>query len=164
MARKTWSIGAILFAAGAGIAARALYERFGRFEISEASMTPALRPGDYVVTERTDRPLRRGEVVVFLHPSRPDFFLVKRVIGLPGEELRISGGEVLVGGRRLDEPWTEDETGPDGTWNLAVGEAFVLGDARWLSAGDSREIGPVPVVDLNLRVVFRYWPRPGLIG
>ncbi|MDR9451543.1 MAG: S26 family signal peptidase, partial [Acidimicrobiia bacterium] len=65
---------------------------------------------------------------------------------------------IHLDGKPLDEPWTADETGPDGMWELNPEEAFVLGDARWMSAGDSREIGPVPLEHINMRVVFRYWP------
>jgi signal peptidase I len=145
------------------LTARVLYDRFGRFEISEASMTPALRPGDFVLTDRSPRPLYRGDIAVFEHPSRPSFFLVKRIVGLPGDRLTIDSGRVLIDGTPLDEPWTTDETGPDGVWELGPDEAFVLGDARWMSSGDSREIGPVPLSQLSMQIVFRYWPV-GRIG
>ena len=52
MSPKTSRLPAVLIAGAAGLAARVLYDRFGRFEIAEASMTPALRPGDYVVTDQ----------------------------------------------------------------------------------------------------------------
>ena len=121
-------------------------------------MTPSLLPGDYVVTDRTHRPAYRGDIVVFEHPGHPAFFLVKRIIGLPGERFSIDSGRVLVNGLPLDEPWTVEETGPDGTWELGPDEAFVLGDARQRSADDSRQIGPLPVELLTMRIVFRYWP------
>jgi signal peptidase I len=121
-------------------------------------MSPALRPGDYVLTDRSPGPPTRGDIVVFEHPDRPSFYLVKRIIGLPGERLSIDFGTILVDAKPLDEPWTTDETGPGGTWELSSDEAFVLGDARWISSGDSREIGPVPLEHLGMRIVFRYWP------
>ena len=158
MARRFTRLSALLVAGLAGLGARTVYDRFGRFEISEASMSPVLLPGDYVVTDRSKRPAVRGDVVIFAHPQQPAFFLVKRVVGLPGEHLEIEAGRVLINGAPLDEPWTIDETRPDGTWELGQGEAFVLGDARWLSSGDSREIGPVPTELLEMRAVFRYWP------
>ena len=156
---------AILLAGLAGLAGRTVYERLGRFEITEASMSPAMLPGDFVVTDQTDRRLVRGDIVVFEHPQRPSFFLAKRVVGLPGEHLELEGGRVLINGTPLDEPWTIDETGPAGEWDLGPDEAFVLGDARWMSNGDSREIGPVPIGHLTIRVIFRYWPidRIGVI-
>lgn len=166
MSPKTSRLPAVLIAGAAGLAARVLYDRFGRFEIAEASMTPALRPGDYVVTDRSDRPAYRGDIVVFEHPGRSSFYLVKRIVGLPGERIAIESGNVLVDGTPLDEPWTTDETGPDGEWELGADEAFVLGDARRMSSGDSREIGPVPLDRLKMQIVFRYWPfdRIGPVG
>ena len=128
-------------------------------------MTPALRPGDFVVTDRSPHSTGRGDIVVFEHPNRSSFFLVKRIVGMPGEQLIIESGQVLIDGAPLDEPWTTDETGPDGAWELTPDQAFVLGDARWMSTGDSREIGPVPVELLTMHVFFRYWPfaRIGVI-
>lgn len=151
-------LSALVVASAAGLIARALYARLGRFEISEASMSPSLLPGDFVLTDRSHRPPYRGDIVVFEHPDRASFFLVKRVVGLPGERLTIESGRVLVDGVPLDEPWTADATGPDGAWDLSSDEGFVLGDARWLSAGDSREVGPVPIEHLDMKIVFRYWP------
>ena len=163
MPSRTTRLPALLIAAAAGLTARALYARLGRFEIAEASMTPSLLPGDYVLTDRTSRQLRRGDIAVFEHPDRPAFHLVKRIVGLPGEHLTIESGRVLIDGIPLSESWTNDDTGPDGTWELGAGEAFVLGDARSLSAADSRHIGPVPVERLSVKIVFRYWP-PGRFG
>ena len=148
----------LLVAGAAGLVARAVYDRYGRFEISEASMSPALLPGDYVVTDRSDRPAHRGAIVVFEHPGRSAFYLAKRIVGLPGEVLSIDAGQVRVDGALLDELWTTDQTGPDGEWVIGPEEAFVLGDARWMSSGDSREIGPVPLERLKMQIVFRYWP------
>jgi signal peptidase I len=121
-------------------------------------MSPALLPGDFVVTDRSNRPPVRGDIVVFEHPQRRSFYLVKRIVGLPGEHITIDGGRVLINDTPLEETWTIDETGPDGSWELGSDETFVLGDARWMSSGDSREIGPVPTELLLMRVVFRYWP------
>ncbi len=121
-------------------------------------MKPSLEPGDYVLTDHSHRPAYRGDIVVFEHPDRSSFYLVKRVIGLPAERLAIESGRVLVDGTPLDEPWATNDTGPDGAWELGPDEAFVLGDARLMSAGDSREIGPVPIVHLGMKIVFRYWP------
>lgn len=158
MSGQTSKLPAVAVAVATGLAARAVYDRYGRFEISEASMSPTLRPGDYVVTDRSDQPAHRGAIVVFEHPGRPAFYLVKRIVGLPGESLSIDAGRVHVDGAPLDEMWTTDDTGPNGQWDLGLDEAFVLGDARWMSVGDSREIGPVPLERLKMRIVFRYWP------
>lgn len=155
-------IAATLMAAIAGgVAARWTYQRLARFEISEVSMTPTLRPGDRVLT--WERIPRRGDIVVFEHPSKADFWLVKRVIGLPGEKVEIKDGAVLIDGALLDEPWTTELSGPDIEWDLDGHEAVVLGDARHLSAGDSRQLGPLPTDSLLHVVIARYWPDPARI-
>lgn len=158
MAAWTTRLPALIVAGTAVVLVRALHARLGRFEISEASMTPTLQPGDYVLVDRSRRPAYRGDIVVFEHPDRPTFFLVKRVVGLPGEHLTIASGRVLIDGTPLSEPWTPDETDPDGSWGLGPNQAFVLGDARRISSGDSRELGPLPVGHLQMKIVLRYWP------
>ncbi|HEY1766266.1 MAG TPA: signal peptidase I [Terracidiphilus sp.] len=56
------------------------------------------------------RPIRRGDIIVFHHPNPP--LLVKRVIGLPGDRLRIQDGRVFVNGAPLDEPYAVFEPAP----------------------------------------------------
>lgn len=56
------------------------------------------------------RPVERGDIVVFHHPDPP--LLVKRVVGLPGDHLRIEDGRVLVNGKALDEPYAAFEPAP----------------------------------------------------
>ena len=119
-------------------------------------MAPALLPGDYLIARRLRTTPQRGDVVVFEHPSRPGFFLVKRVVGLPGETVDIAGGQVNVEARPLAEPWADGPTTHDGHWDMGERELFVLGDARAASIDDSRSLGPVPGV--KWRAILRYWP------
>lgn len=112
--------------------------------VSERSMAPALEPGQVLLASRLRRP-RRGRLVCLPHPHRDEFWLVKRVVGLPGERIEISGGRVLTDGVPLDEPWAVDDTGPEGAWRCRPGEVFVLSDARYRTVADSRSFGPVPV-------------------
>ena len=125
-----------------------------RFIVSERSMAPALTPGDTFLTRRVGRP-RRGSLAFFPHPRRPEIWLVKRVVGLPGETLEIREGGIYVDGVELREPWTTDSTTPDGRWVLGVGQMFVLSDARQRTLADSRTMGPVPV-DAVYVPWFRY--------
>lgn len=121
-------------------------------------MAPALLPGDYLVTRRLRHPPRRGDVVIFGHPTRAGFHLIKRVVGLGGESVDIAGGQVHIDGRPLAEAWADGPTRGDGSWQVGPAEAFVLGDARALSADDSRTLGPVPLAAMEWRAAFRYWP------
>jgi signal peptidase I len=159
-----------ILAAGFGLAVFAAFtagaaRRLRRFEIVEASMQPAFDPGDWVVARRRRRVPTRGKVVVFEHPDHPGMFLVKRVIGLPGERIDIAKGRVAVDGGMLAEPWAVGSTLPDGTWQVPEDAVFLLGDRRAVSAGDGRSTGPIPLTDVKWIVTVRYWPlaRAGLL-
>ena len=121
-------------------------------------MTPALHPGDYVIARRGQVPFRRGEIVVYRHPDRPGFDLVKRVVGQAGEQVDISGGQVHIQGHVLAEPWADGPALGDGSWSLGPEEVFVLGDRRSQSADDSRSLGGIPFDSIEATVRFRYWP------
>ena len=116
-------------------------------------------------------PPKRGEVIVFQAPLRPDRAFVKRVIGLPGEKIRISDGEVFVNGEALSEPYLA-QSNISGTMEciptlrqfdctLQEEQYFVLGDNRG-SSNDSRDWGPVTLDGIVGKVWFVYWPLPNL--
>lgn len=82
-------------------------------------------------------------------------FMIKRVIGLPGELIELVGGEVMVDGIRLADIWSDQPTLPDLTVVLEEDEVFVLSDNRMATRSDSRVLGGVKVGDVN-RVIIRY--------
>ncbi len=137
--------------------------RVRRYEIAEQSMHPALDAGDYVIAIRSDRIPVRGDIVIAGHPGDPEFDLVKRVVGLPGETVAIANGQVNIDGTPLAEPWAEGPTRPDGVWTLGTDELFLLGDQRAVSAADGRHTGPIGADAARWRVAVRYWP-PQKIG
>jgi len=107
---------------------------------------------------------RRGEIIVFEFPDRnpnnakKDF--VKRVVGLPGETIRMHNGEVFVNEELLEEPYLTDKdnsNAPEIT--LGEGEYYVLGDNRGQS-NDSRAWGAVPKENVRGKVWMVYWPAP----
>ncbi len=89
------------------------------FRIPSGSMEPTLRVGDFLLVDKQsyapggelDRLLlpparvKRGDLVVFHYPVEPWLRLVKRVVGLPGDRIRMRGGQVLVNGQVLEEPY-----------------------------------------------------------
>ena len=154
--RRSWTLGAAL---GAGVVAgAALWRgRLRRFEVTEASMAPALRDGDYVIATRLVSSPLRGDIVVFAHPSVPGFLMIKRVVGLPGETVHISQGRVAANGHVLAEPWADGTLAGAHEWQLDGRHLIVLSDNRTVSTQDSRELGPLPMGNL-WRVGFRYWP------
>ena len=109
-------------------------------------------------------PPRRGEIIVFefpdKNPNNPRKDFVKRVVGLPGETIRIHHGEVLVDEQLLDEPYLA-ENGRSNSHEIKLGEGeyYVLGDNRNHSS-DSRAWGVVPKENVKGKVWMVYWPAP----
>lgn len=146
-------------AAGAALAGLGVARWRGAFRtvVEGNSMAPTLLPGQYLVATRP-RHIHRGDVVVVRLPRR-GIEAVKRVVGLPGERVRVVAGQAEIDGRRLHEPHASG-TGVSGEWSLGAGEYLVLGDDRGEST-DGRTFGPVPGEALVGVVRFRYWPRAG---
>lgn len=94
------------------------------FRIPSESMEPTLMVGDFLLVTKQDFPaahhslitpskaIRRGDVIVFHYPIDPSIHLVKRVIGLPGDHLRLRNGRVFIDGQALDEPYAVYRPGP----------------------------------------------------
>ncbi len=131
-----------------------------------SSMTPGIRDGDRILVDHLTllfRDVHRGDIVVLQYPLDPTLDYIKRVIGLPGDEVCIDGGRVWVNGKRLEEPYIAE---PDPRTHLvqrvAPDSFFVLGDNRPHSS-DSREFGQVPRENLIGLVNLRVWP-PARLG
>ena len=124
------------------------------------SMEPNLSPHQRLIVDklsfRLHAPARNDIVVVDLLTM--DDMLVKRVVGLPGETIEVSGGRVLVNGQPLPEPFPHD-LGNTTMAPLILGplEYFVMGDNRD-NSNDSRSFGPVHRESIVGRVWLRYWP------
>jgi signal peptidase I len=104
--------------------------------------------------------IQRGDVVVFLYPGDHSKSYIKRVIALPGDDLRIDHGTVYVNGASLKENYVpmkfeDDRSQPEMT--VPKGDYFVMGDHRSISS-DSRDFGPVPRPLIYGKAVFVYWP------
>ena len=149
------------------------------YRIPSASMEDTLLIGDRVLVDRISwrfsQP-ERGDIVVF-HPPFGGSVLIKRIVGLPNDEVSLSGGYVYINGRRLDEPYVRridgrqepSEPFSNGLpWSLQepykvpAGSYFVMGDNR-TDSGDSREFGPITRKQFVGRAFAKYWP-PGRIG
>lgn len=125
-------------------------------KIISASMEPTLMIGDRVVTVKKERP-KREEIVLIKDPVGNTEKLVKRVIGLPLETLKIESGELSVNGKRLKEPYIYEPSNYDIEIKLHENEYFLLGDNRNKSE-DSSVWGPVDEDFIIGRVICRYWP------
>ncbi|WP_456337614.1 signal peptidase I [Fervidibacter sacchari] len=134
--------------------------------IGSSSMEPTLEKGDAVIVRRIrftpDNLPNRGDLVFFRDPITKKDWLVKRVIGLPGETLIIWAGRVYINGVPLDEPYVNGIVEEYGMWQIPKDAVFVMGDNR-PSSNDSRDFGPVPLDLIEGKVVFRYFPL-GRVG
>jgi signal peptidase I len=161
---KIWLLLIPLVAAGLWFAwSAATYASTLRlYVVPSVSMSPTITPGDRVCVEpRRGNEPGRGEVWIFQMPNGQVF--IKRVIGLPGESVQVSGGRVLIDGKPLAEPYVAAPMNYSlAPVRLEAGRYFVLGDNRNAS-NDSHLWGPVPRSQLLGRVQFRPWP-PSRIG
>lgn len=171
MKRETDSAGVrkVLYRIAAAAVTALLAAFIGRFlcwphTVSGHSMEPAAAAQDVVLTDRVSYRLtapRRGDVALF---SREDGTVsVKRIIGLPGETVQITGGQVKIDGKTLwqgDAPYAVSVAGTAAEpVTLKEGEYFLMGD-REASSEDSRsdKIGNIPRERLLGRVWMRVWP------
>ena len=133
-------------------------------------MEPNFHNGDYILTEKVSykfRDPKRGEVIVFKAPNRPDADYIKRVIGLPNEKIKVIAGTIYVDQKKLDETYEpitfETYSGKflkeNEEFTIPNGKYFVLGDNRSHSS-DSREFGPIEKSSIVGRAIIRYWPLP----
>lgn len=142
-------------------------------QVKGSSMYPTFKDGEYIFTDKISYRMglpNRGDVVVFKSPRNSDVDFIKRIIGLPGETVKINGGKVYVNDSPLNESGYLDSavyTGPESflTDNTPItipsDKYFVMGDNRPHSS-DSRDFGPVAPSEFVGKVFFRYWPLPAL--
>jgi len=164
------------------------------FEIPSGSMIPTLLIGDHLFVDRVTvapkttwmplipyRNIHRGDIVVFLSPAEPGLFLVKRIIGIPGDRIRLENGNVYRNGQKLQESYVIHSLGnydpyrdsfpsvaptegydisPD--WELTMEEHvqdgnLVVPQGSYFAMGDNRDVSRDS----------RYWgfvPRANIVG
>ncbi len=148
-----------------------------RVRVKGYSMRPTLDDSQFVLVSRLAYKLgdyQRGDIIIFRPPMYPEdrslwrFFglpgvsdeyddYIKRVIGLPGETIRVEGGVVLINGAPLTESYIAAPPGYTGEWVVPEGSIFVLGDNR-NDSSDSHSWGMVPMENVVGKAVLRYWP------
>jgi len=158
------------------------------FKIPTGSMENNLLIGDHLLVNKfmfgpagssierallPERPVRRGDIIVFKYPEDRERDFIKRVIGLPGETLEVKDKRVYINGKPIDEPYVhflEPPQGPStfsevtsydlreryGPITIPAGKYFVMGDNRDNSQ-DSRYWGLLAREDIKGRAVMIYW-------
>ena len=134
------------------------------YRIPTESMVPTLEVGDRVLaskfTYRIFEP-ERGDIVVFDSVDEgDDQTLIKRVVGVAGDEIQVQSGVLYANGEEQEEPYLNDADQSRGFYGPTVvpeGHIFVMGDNRGNSA-DSRVFGPLPLENLKGEAFMRFWP------
>lgn len=144
-----------------------------RYIVEGQSMEPNLETGQFLIISRLSYftlgdlvelgDPQRGDIIVFDFPGNPGDDYVKRVIGLPGEEVVVAeDGRVVVNGQPIGEPYLNDAftqpyRGRFGTWTVPPDHYFVLGDNR-NSSSDSRSWGMLDESYIVGKAWLSYWP------
>ena len=131
------------------------------FRVEGLSMEPTLHSNQYLIVSKLSYRFsapERGDIVVFRFPHEPSRDFIKRIVGLPGEFVEVSGGRVLIDGQALHEPYVRDPP----LYNyprhqIPTREYFVLGDNR-NNSSDSAAWGSLPEQYVIGKAWFSYWP------
>jgi signal peptidase I len=134
------------------------------FVVRSSSMRPTLLPNEVVLVEHFSRHLLRDQVYAFRVQDR---WLLKRLVGVPGDAVALRGKRLLRNGSEVSEPYVQYLRGGILDFPadiLPPGELLFLGDNRDISQ-DSRSFGAVARSRLAGRVFFRIWPlgRLGMV-
>ena len=148
-----------------------------RVRVDGISMRPTLDDGEFVLINRLAYKLgdyQRGDIIVFRPPMYPpQGFLrqllglpnisdhyeddIKRIVGLPGDRVRIAQGEVYINDMQLLEPYIAAPPNYPGEWTVPDGNLFVLGDNR-NNSSDLHAWGFLPVENILGKAMLVYWP------
>jgi signal peptidase I len=131
-----------------------------RFQVRGSSMEPNLHNGQYLIIGKVTywlHPPQRGDIIVFRPPNNPSDDYIKRIVGLPGEQVDIQDGKIMVDGTLLEETYIANPTPYSGSWTLGEQEYFVLGDNRGNSS-DSHSWGLLPQENIIGKAWLCYWP------
>lgn len=135
------------------------------------SMMPKLHDQDRIFVNKFIYPLRewlgdkepikRGDIVVLLYPLDPSKSYIKRVVGLPGEEINIEDGKLYINGQLVEEPYLDPEYTDHNSLatpkKIPEHHYFVMGDHR-RNSSDSRYWDFVPEKYIYGKAIFRYYP------
>jgi signal peptidase I len=157
---REWGVPLVIAVVGA-----ALFRTYGfaQIQVVDVSMQNTFFEGHRLIEDkisyRFSEP-ERGDIVIIRDPDLSAERLIKRVIGLPGETIRIDDGAVWIDGVRLDEPYVKGSTYPstlEMPYRIPPDSVFVMGDNRERSL-DSRALGAIPLSSIEGKVDVRIWP------
>jgi signal peptidase I len=132
-------------------------------KVEGTSMMPSLDDQERIFVNKFVyrwEPIERGDIVVFRYPRDPSKSYIKRVVGVPGDQIRIDGGQVYVNGEAVNEDYVPPAYADERSYPeilVPPHSYFMLGDHRSMS-NDSRDFGPVQEGFIFGKAVFGYWP------
>ena len=132
------------------------------YHVEGPSMLPGLHTDEYVLVNKVSylfHAPERGDVIVFHYPRDTTQDYIKRVIGLPGDTVKVDATHVWVDGILLNEPYISAAFNPvpPQSWKIPPGQYFVMGDNRPVS-DDSRYWGDVPQDYIVGKALLVFWP------
>lgn len=141
---------------------------FQPHQVDGKSMEPNFHNGEYILTDKISyriHPPKRGDVVVFHSPQDERVDFIKRILGVPGDTIKVEKGYVYLNGTKIQEDYVNDPgqvlagkfLRESSEIEVPPGQYFVMGDNRNHSS-DSREWGFVSTGGIVGRAFFRYWP------
>lgn len=153
--------------------------------VSGNSMAPTLQSNQRLISIKHHQPTR-FDIVVLTEPVAPHTLFIKRVIGLPGDTIKMANDHLWINGKRVNEPYLNTtfakkelaQAQPTKTFTtdfslatlktthttkVPAGQYFVMGDNRLVSY-DSRGFGFVPKANIESVVLWRYWPITQIRG
>ena len=131
-----------------------------RIRVDGFSMEPTMHNGEFVLVNKMAYKLGSpniGDVIVFRYPRDPAQEYIKRVIGLPGDQIKVLNGLVYVNGKPLSEPYIASKPAYQTEWTVPQDSLFVLGDNR-NNSSDSHSWGPLPLENVVGKALVVYWP------
>jgi signal peptidase I len=132
----------------------------GRMRVENISMEPTLVQGEFIMVDKfayRSGNYQHGDIIVFHAPNEPGADYIKRLIGIPGDQIVVDGNSVTVNGVTLKEPYLAEPITYTGSWTVPPGSLFVLGDNRNKSS-DSHEWGFIPMDSVVGKAIMIYWP------
>ena len=133
-----------------------------RVRVDGFSMRPTLDDGEFVLVSKLSYKFgdfNHGDIIVFHFPLNPQEELIKRVIGVPGDTIRVQDQRVFVNGQQLNETYIAHPPQYSGEWTVPDGYLFVLGDNR-NNSNDSKDWGMLPQENVVGKAILIYWPPP----
>lgn len=136
---------------------------FTPIKVNGTSMYPTLKPNELMILNKIElkRGIRRWDIVVVKEDNK---YIIKRVIGLPGESVAYLDGKLYINEKEVEDEYSLTKTSDFNEMYLGENEYFVMGDNRSVSA-DSRVIGPVIEEQIIGKAHLRFFPfnRIGIV-